>query len=298
MSGRLTRVDRERQGAEALRRYAALLAEHERVRRLLEEAQADPDARVAPSGAAWKPLRDVAFLHGMGPRAEALQGFCSEFVAPVGPRERRAAGAPAAEGTLKQELERGTPERGEEPPETVPMRAYGKALAAALEVVGDAVVKSGVEAPWGAGQPRAPRSEEAFEAICRRLRDGDEAGGGFGSLAVILDSVPLPPVSRVERLTTRVTYDLAHSLLKIGETRIFLPEGREREFLRVLVERRCWDKLTPPVEHDIVWVNAVNQLRKRIRAATGRNLLREVVLPATAPVGAYRLNPKVRVSRL
>jgi hypothetical protein len=178
------------------------------------------------------------------------------------------------------------------------MRAYGKALAAALDAVGDVIVESGIAAPWGAGQPRAPRSEEAFEAVCRRLRDGDEAGSGFGSLAVILDSVPLPPVSRAERLTTRVTYDLAHHVLKIGGTRIFLPEGRERDFLRVLVERRDWDELTPPVEHGIVWKNAIDQLRARIRRATGQSLLGEVILAAKGRTGAYRLNPKVRVQNL
>jgi hypothetical protein len=118
------------------------------------------------------------------------------------------------------------------------------------------------------------------------------------SLAAVLDSVELPPVSRVERLAASVTYNLAQHVLKVGRTRIFLPEGRERDFLRVPAERRDSDELTPPVEHAIVWANAVDQLRRRIRRYTGQNLLREVVLPATAPVGAYRLNPKVRVHRV
>jgi len=301
---------RRRMGAEALRRYAALLAEHERIRRLVEESAADPEAMVAPSGAAWKPLREVAFFQGMEQRAAALRAFCSEFVVPVEPRAGGdtapeeaglAAGEEEGEGKRQRAKGKGQKEesRGpEEPPRAVPMRAYREALAAAVDLAGDEIVASGAEVPWGAGQPRAPRSAEAFEAICRRLRDGDTGEHGLPSLGAVLDSVVLPPVSRVERLAARVIYNLAQNVLKVGRTRIFLPEGRERDFLRVLAERRDSDKLTPPVEHGIVWANAVDQLRRRIRRYTGQNLLREVVLPATAPVGAYRLNPKVRVHRV
>ena len=73
MTDRWPEAIRRRKGAEALRRYAALLAEHERVRRLLEESGTDPEAMVQPSGAAWKPLREVAFFHGTEQRAAALR---------------------------------------------------------------------------------------------------------------------------------------------------------------------------------------------------------------------------------
>jgi len=39
----------------------------------------------------------------------------------------------------------------------------------------------------------------------------------------------------------------------------------------------------------------VDQLRKRIRTATGRNWLGSIVLGATAPIGGYRLAPDVEV---
>ena len=54
---------------------------------------------------------------------------------------------------------------------------------------------------------------------------------------------------------------------------------------------------TPRWEHEIDWKRAVDQLRTRIRRATGSNLLRAVVLPALPPVGGYRLAPGVRVRR-
>ena len=72
--------------------------------------------------------------------------------------------------------------------------------------------------------------------------------------------------------------------------------GREYHFLRLLAERRKRGEVTPTEEHGLRWKNAVDQLRQRIRTATGRNLLASVVLNAKMPVGGYRLAPGVEVT--
>jgi hypothetical protein len=125
MGERWPEAIRRRKGAEALRRYAALLAEHERVRRLVEESAADPEATVAPSGAAWKPLREVALFQGADQRAAALRAFCSEFVVPVEPRTgggaaepvdaELAAGGEEGEGKEQRAKGKGQREEGETP---------------------------------------------------------------------------------------------------------------------------------------------------------------------------------------
>ena len=47
--------------------------------------------------------------------------------------------------------------------------------------------------------------------------------------------------------------------------------------------------------HETDWRSAVEQLRRRIRKATGHKLLRAVVLTARGPASGYRLAPGVRV---
>ncbi len=262
MSGRLPEGIRRRKAEEALRAYARLLVEHERVRRLRGGASPSAAARCQPSPRAWGPLRDVAFFQAAGKRSAPLRGFCSLF--------------PDADSA----------------PERVPCGPYLAALRVALELAGDGVVQHGGEPPWGKGQPRAPESAEAFEAICRRLRDRDADADEFGSLAAILDSAaprpeaPAPP---------RVVFDAADYTLVIGEVAISVPEGQERDFLRALVTASKLGRVTPVEEQGRVWKGAVDRLRERIRRATGRPLMGAVVLTARGRTGGYRLNPNVEI---
>ena len=56
-------------------------------------------------------------------------------------------------------------------------------------------------------------------------------------------------------------------------------------------------EVTPRHEHDADWKGAVDTLRRRIRKATGSNLLGAVVLTARGPTGGYRMAPRVQVRR-
>lgn len=261
MGSRLPEALRRRKEGEALRLYARLLVEHERVRRL---AAARPDARwCRPGGGAWRALHDVAFFRAGGRRSAPLRAFCARFP--------DAAGLPA---------------------ERVPRADYLAAVAAALELAGDDIVQSGGQPPWGEGKRRDPQSAQAFEAICRRLRDRDADAAELGSLAAILDGAEPPPTPRT---APRVVFDAAEYVLRIGDTAIALPEGQERDFFRALVAESKLGRVTPVEEHGRVWKGAVDTLRRRIKAATGRPLLAHVVLSARRPVCGYRLNPNVEV---
>lgn len=215
---------------------------------------------VMPDAALWGPLHELAMFHGMGPRRAALSGFCAEH---------------ADTATV---------------PESVPRAAYRGALRVAVRLAGDALVRAGVKTPWGRGKERVPKSTVAFKRMARVLRDDDESG----AVARILDDAecereaePMGP--------PRVVFDVPGRLLVLGGVRIALPEGREYRFLRTLATRRKGSELTPTEEHGVRWKPAADHLRRRIRKATGQNLLRFVVLPATAPVGGYRLAPDVEV---
>ncbi len=262
MSGRWPEGIRRRKEGEALRAYARLLVEHERVRRLRGGAAPSAAAACKPSSRAWRPLHDVAFFHAAGERSAPLREFCSRFP------------------------------RADAAPERVPCGPYLAALRVALELAGDVVVQHGGEPPWGTGQPRAPESAAAFDAICRNLRDRDADAGELGSLAAILDSAapgpeaPAPP---------RVVFDAAEYTLVIEGTAVSVPEGQERDFLRALVTGSKLGRVTPVEEHGRVWKGAVDRLRERIRRATGRPLLGAVVLTARGRTGGYRLNPNVEV---
>ena len=262
MSGRWPEGLRRRKVGEALRLYARLLVEHQRVRRLHRGAPPGAAARGRPGAAAWRPLHDVAFFQATGRRAAPLREFCARF--------------PDSEVV----------------PESVPSRAYLAALAVAVELAGDGVVQHGGEPPWGAGEPRAPESPEAFDAICRELRDRDSDAAELGSLAAILDAADLPPAAPPR---TRVVFDAGEYVLTIGGVAIALPEGQERDLLRALVTASRLGQVMPLEDHGRVWKGAVDRLRKRIQKATGRPWLREVVLSARRPVCGYRLNPNVTV---
>ena len=253
---------RRRNAAEALRLYARLLVEHERVRRLHGGPPPTAATRCRASPPAWRSLHDLAFFRAAGRRVAPLNAFCSRF--------------PDAAVV----------------PESVPCAAYLEALRTALELAGDAIVQNGGEPPWGAGEPRAPESAEAFEAICRELRDRDADASERGSLAAILDDADLRPEPPA---ALRVIFDAAEYVLVIGGVAIALPEGQERDFLRALVSASKAGQVTPVEEHGRVWKGAVDRLRERIRKVTGRPLLREVVLPAKGRTGGYRLNPNVEV---
>ena len=180
----------------------------------------------------------------------------------------------------------------------VPWGAWREALEAGIELVADVLVAHGAELPWGRGKPRAPRGRDDFEAVCRFLRDRDVKDDDLPSLAEILDSAELaalPP--RRPRPDHRVTFYRGSQALSIDGVRMPLPMGRELLLLELLAERRGRGEVTPRWEHEIDWKRAVDQLRKRIRRATGRNLLRAVILPALPPVGGYRLALAVRVRR-
>ena len=179
----------------------------------------------------------------------------------------------------------------------VPWMAWREALRAGIDVVADVLVAHKAELPWGRGKRRAPRKREDFDAVCRFLRDRD-TDEDLESLSAILDSVELAPLPPQKPLPVhRVTFFRGRQVLSVDGVRMALPMGRELAFLTLLAERRWRGEVTPRFEHEIDWKNAVDQLRKRIRRATGRSLLRAVVLTALPPVGGYRLTPGVRVRR-
>jgi hypothetical protein len=253
---------RRRKVADALRLYARLLVEHERVRRLGRGKSPSAAARCRPAAPAWGPLHEVAFFRAEGRRVAPLSRFCSRF--------------PEADVV----------------PKSVPRGPYLEALRVGVELAGDAIVQHGGEPPWGAGEPRAPDSPEAFDAICRELRDRDAHPSARGSLAAILDAADLRPVRPA---APRVLFDAAEYVLAIGGVAIALPEGQERDFFRALVAASKVGRVVPLEEHERVWKGAVDRLRKRIQKATGRSLLRHVVVSARRPVCGYRLNPNVEL---
>ena len=215
---------------------------------------------VRPSAPLWKPLHDLAFEHGAARRREPLARFCADL--------------PEADIV----------------PSAVPAAAYRAALRVAVTLAADQLVRQGGGAPWGRGRRRVPESAEEFDALCRALRDADESG----AIADILDEVDLQqPPPAVD--APRIVFDAAASVLLIGDVTIPLPQGQEYDLLRTLATRRTEGRVTPLDEPGVRWKNAVDQLRVRIRNATGRNFLRAVVLGATAPIGGYRLAPDVEV---
>ncbi|HUT37434.1 MAG TPA: hypothetical protein VNE39_28395 [Planctomycetota bacterium] len=213
-----------------------------------------------PSAPLWRPMRELAMFHATGRRRKPLADFCGAF--------RDADGVPAS----------------------VPTAAYRAALRVALDLAADQLVQLGGDTPWGRGRSRVPDSVEHFESICRELRDGDASG----AIAAILDDAA-PPRRGTAVGLPRVVFDVPGKLLTIGSARIPLPEGRELGFLRMLASRRADGEVTPPTEHGTDWKNAADQLRARIRKATGQSLIRAVVTSGKAPVGGYRLAPNVEV---
>jgi len=167
------------------------------------------------------------------------------------------------------------------------------ALRAGVELVADVLVSHGADLPWGTGKPRLPRRRAHFERVCRFLRDRDAEAEELGALAAILDAGEAPALPA--RPAHRVTFYRGRQALSVDGVRMALPMGRELLFLQILWERRRRGEVTPRHEHEIDWRTALEQLRRRIRKATGRDLLRAVVLPALPPVGGYRLAPGVRV---
>ena len=214
---------------------------------------------VTPSAPLWKPLHDLAFFQAHGRRCAPLRHFCAEF------------------------------RDAESVPRSVPAKRYRAALRAALDLAADKLLRCGGGTPWGRGQPRVPESAQHFEALCRALRDSDASG----AVARILDEAE--PLAETTASLPHVVFDVPGMLLVIGDTRIALPAGREYQFLRTLAKRRKAGEVTPAEEHGIRWKSAIDQLRIRIRKATGQNLLWTVVLRGTAPVGGYRLSPDVEV---
>jgi len=159
------------------------------------------------------------------------------------------------------------------------------------------LVAHGAALPWGRGKPRVPRKRDDFDAVCRSLRDLSLDDDG-PRLAEILDSVEVPPLPESEpRPDHRVTFYRGRQTLSIDGVCMALPMGPELALLTILWERRRRGEVTPRCEHDVDWKGAVDSLRRRIRKATGRNLLGAVVLTARGPTGGYRLAPWARVRR-
>ena len=251
---------RQRRVSEGLRLYARLLIEHERVRRL-----AGSGARTClPHPLAFAAVRHVAFFQGSDRRAAPLHSFCSGYV-----------------------------DRKDAPP-SVDVQPYLAALAAGLDLAGDGIVIGGAEPPWGAANPRAPQTVEDFEAVVRRLRDLDGLTDRPGELTAIL-AADFPPMPPAEPEAVKVVYDAATFVLDFDGIRVPLPEGRERDLLRALLDDARVGRVLPVIEHAHDWKPAVDSLRRRIRRATGQMLLHAVVLSAKGPVGGYRLNPNLQV---
>ena len=263
-----------RQASEALRTYAALLVEHERVRRLASggapPGPRKPGARrggashVEPGPAALGELRRLALLSNLGRASRPLVEFCG-----------------------------GHPE-GDDPMEGVAAQGYLAALASGLDLAGDAVLRARLDPPWGRGNPRAPQTAEAFDAIARRLRDLDGEIDRPGSLAAVLDR-DFPPMPALGQEARGVVLDAAAFIVSFAEARVAVPEGQERDFLRALVVAHCEGRVVPFEEPGHVWRTASDNLRRRIHGETGRRLYSRLVLSARGPTGGYRLNPNVRI---
>ena len=269
---KVVRAARKAAVAQAYRGYATLVAEHERLRRRRWELA--PDAGWQPTPSAWTTLRFLAEVHDPGQRAARALG---EF--------------------FGQHAGRAATSSGQSAIPRFPWQAWRAALRAGIDLVADVLVAHGAALPWGRGKPRVPRKRDDFDAVCRSLRDLSFDDDG-PRLAEILDSVEVPPLPESEpRPDHRVILYRGRQTLSIDGVCMSLPMGRELAFLTILWERRRRGEVTPGVEHEVNWKTAVNQLRDRIRRATGHNLLGAVVLSARGPVGGYRLAPWVRVRR-
>lgn len=259
--------------SEALRCYAKLVVEHERVRRLGDAPKrrgpGGGPSRCRPSPIVLPELRRLAFLSDLGRASRPLVEFCGRH-----------------------------PE-GEEPLEWVATRGYLAALASALELAGDAILRARLDPPWGAGNPRAPQTAEAFDAVARRLRDLDGAIDRPGSLASAMDRAVLPMPSpdrrRAEPKGGEVVLDAATFVVDFGDARAAIPEGKERDLLRALMKARDRDRIVPPEEPGAYWKGVVDNLRRRLNREAGRGLLSRLVLPARGGIGGYRLSPNVRI---
>ncbi len=276
---KVARKAKEATVALAYRAYATLITEHERLRRRRWELK--PDAMWEPSPAAWGTLRFLADVHDPSRRAARVLRGALEGLGDPAP----ATSSQSAIGNRKSAMPR------------IPWRTWRKALRAGIQLVADVLVKHGAALPWGRGKPRVPRKRDDFDAACRFLRDLSLDDDG-PPLAEILDEVEVPPLPEAEPPADhRVTFYRGRHVLSIDGVRMSLPMGRELAFLTILGERRRRGEVTPGLEHEVNWKHAADQLRARIRRATGHNLLGAVVLSARGPVGGYRLAPGVRLRR-
>ncbi len=191
-----------------------------------------------------------------------------------------------------QEIQDSRDEEAE--PARVPWHPFREALRAGIDLVADVLVLHGAELPWGRGKPRLPRNRNEFDGISRFLRDLP-AGEDRPPLGALFESARLPALPHKERVPHRVTFYRGRQVLSVDGARIALPAGRELELLELLAQRRGRGEVTPPAEGGTDWKNAADQLRRRIRRATGEKLFHAVVVGASAPVGGYRLAPGVRV---
>ena len=265
--------------AQGYRAYATLVTEHERLRR--QRWGLTPDAQWEPSPEAWHTLRFLADVHD--PKRRAARVLRELLDSLPGPRTTPSSQSPIA--NRQSQMPR------------LPWKPWRKALRAGIELVADVLVKHGAALPWGRGKPRVPRKRDDFDAACRFLRDLSLDDDGE-PLAEILDAVEVPPLPEAEPPADhRVTLYRGRQTLSIDGVCMSLPVGRELAFLTLLWERRRRGEVTPALEHDVDWKTAVNQLRNRIRRATGHNLLGAVVLSARGRTGGYRLAPWVRVRR-
>ena len=301
---RVERLARERTVAEAYRRYAWLVVEHERVRRGARNV--GRRAPWEPGAGAWVALRFLAGVHEEETRGvRVLRRF---FETHGGGAEGGAGGEAAAMGWRKKtektesKRKRGSSTRTRTSTSTmkkrVPVGAWRDAVAAGIDLVAGVLLAHRAELPWAGAGRRVPRGRKEFDPVCEFLCDRVPREEGRPSFDEILEAAKLTPMPpRHRRPEHRVTFYRERHVLSVDGVAMEVPFGRESTFLELLVERREQGKVTPRWEHAIDWKGAVDRLRRRIRKATGQNLLRAVVLPALPPVGGYRLAPGVRVRR-
>ena len=300
---KVARRAKERAVELAYRQYATLLVEHERVRRARWTVTRNSPWDPAPG--AWRTLRFLASVHdpkwwGAGVLGEFFgrHGGAAEedggeedegrTNGDEGRRERRS--STRTRTSTSEESQRGSRTR------RVPWGAWRKALRAGIDLVADVLVAHDAPLPWRRGAHRVPRRRAEFDIVCRFLRDRDVRDDDLASLAEILESVEIPPLPPAQpKSDHRVTFYRSRKVLSIDGVRMALPWGQELAFLALLWERRRLGEVTPRLDHDMDWKGAVDQLRYRIRKATGLNLLHAVVLTARGPTGGYRLAPGVRV---
>ncbi len=214
------------------RRYAWLLLERERVRRLA-------DGRSQVEATLWH--RRAA---PVGRQGAAPEGVCVPDDGPPGGEavEQKQEAVPSAHWGVLQQLAIWERVSEETLPGLVELRkfveqhplgegegttevdcsAYLAVLATAMELEADAIAEltreAGLSLPWGEGGWRVPESAEEFESICRLLRDRDpdmERG-----CARILSGTELPPA--------RTGPDAASSRPRAGEgitENVWIQEG-------------------------------------------------------------------------